>query len=275
MRIRIAILAAIAAANFAHGQYGPVPQQPNAPFSADMITTQVRTLADGTHISQPEQITKLYRDSMGRTRTEAFREPSFATQEAQPVLSNITIVDPVEGVHYILNPRKKTAQKLLLPTRSQSPFPATLPPAVSQALDGTPPGTAVAVTPTGVTYIANAHPLGIGDPAASPTKTESLGTQNIEGLTAQGRRITTTYAVGKVGNDREIVTSFESWQAPEFGMMTVLTKNSDPRTGERTMRIAHLRRAEPDPSLFTVPADYTIEESPIPRSRSRVTTPAH
>jgi hypothetical protein len=274
MRATITILATIAAANFAHGQYGPVPQQPNAPFSADEITTQVQTLADGTHITQPEQTTKLYRDSLGRTRSEAYHS-SGGAQGGQPTLTNITIVDPVEGARYLLNPNNKTAQKILLPKQSQSPFPATLPPAMSQALAGRPPGTAVQATPSGVTYVANAHPLGMGDSNAPPLKTESLGTQTIEGVTAEGRRTTTTYAVGKMGNDREIVTSFETWQSPELGMMTVLTKNSDPRTGERTMRIANLSRTEPDPSLFVVPPDYTIEEAPIPGSQGRATGSAH
>ncbi|HVW85414.1 MAG TPA: hypothetical protein VHB50_12070, partial [Bryobacteraceae bacterium] len=41
-----------------------------APYSAEEVVEQVQTLADGTHISQKPLSTKVYRDSLGRTRTE-------------------------------------------------------------------------------------------------------------------------------------------------------------------------------------------------------------
>jgi len=37
-----------------------------------------------------------------------------------------------------------------------------------------------------------------------------------------------------------------------------MTRHSDPRTGETTYRLRNILRAEPDPSLFTVPADYQV-----------------
>jgi hypothetical protein len=43
----------------------------------------------------------------------------------------------------------------------------------------------------------------------------------------------------------------------------VLTKHSDPRSGETTYRLLNIVRAEPDRSLFTVPPDYTIKGSGI------------
>jgi hypothetical protein len=39
------------------------------------------------------------------------------------------------------------------------------------------------------------------------TTSESLGTQMIEGLNTEGTRRTTTWAVGSIGNDREIVVT--------------------------------------------------------------------
>ena len=71
-----------------------------------------------------------------------------------------------------------------------------------------------------------------------------------------------------MGNDRELVRTNESWQSKELGM-TILSKNSDPRSGERTMELVSINRADPDPTLFQVPSDYTIEEQEV-----RTPTPA-
>jgi hypothetical protein len=268
MRAKITILAAIAAANFAHGQYGPVPPQPGMPFSADQIMMQVQILSDGTHIIRPDQTSKLYRDSLGRTRSDVYFAPVSAAQRAQPVLMNITIFDPIEGARYLLNPSKKKAQKFPLPKLSEQPRP----PDLAQLLAGIFTDMEVQVGPADAAPIAAP---GMDDSNAPPSKNESLGTRTMEGVTAVGRRTTMTYPARTIGNDREIVTTFEAWESPELGMMMVMTKNSDPRTGERTTRIANLSRTEPDPALFVVPPDYTIEEVPIPGSQARPTGSAH
>jgi hypothetical protein len=49
----------------------------------------------------------------------------------------------------------------------------------------------------------------------------------------------------------------------------VLTKHSDPRSGETTYRLVNVVRAEPDRSLFAVPPDYTIKGSGIHEPASR------
>jgi hypothetical protein len=55
------------------------------------------------------------------------------------------------------------------------------------------------------------------------------------------------------------VVSDESWYAPEL-QVTVYSKHSDPRSGERVYRLANLKREEPAASLFAVPADYTVKD---------------
>jgi len=42
-----------------------------------------------------------------------------------------------------------------------------------------------------------------------------------------------------------------------------MTRHSDPRTGESTYRLHNIIRAEPDRSLFMVPADYTVRDTGI------------
>ena len=49
----------------------------------------------------------------------------------------------------------------------------------------------------------------------------------------------------------------ETWDSPEL-KLRVMSKRSDPRSGENTTQILDINRAEPDPSLFTIPAGYTV-----------------
>ena len=79
----------------------------------------------------------------------------------------------------------------------------------------------------------------------------------MEGLLVAGRRETVTIPVGAEGNDRAFVVVWEAWTSSDMGI-TLLQKNSDPRTGETERRMTNLNRAEPDPALFQVPADYKI-----------------
>jgi hypothetical protein len=88
---------------------------------------------------------------------------------------------------------------------------------------------------------------------------ESLGKQTIEGVEAEGTRVTFTIPAGKIGNERPIVTVNETWYSTELQAL-VMSKNSDPRMGETTYRLTNINRSEPDPSLFQVPADYTVNE---------------
>ncbi len=89
---------------------------------------------------------------------------------------------------------------------------------------------------------------------------ESLGTQTIEGVQAEGTRITFTIPAGKIGNERPIVTVNERWYSPEL-QAVVMSKNLDPRSGDTIYRLTNISRSEPGASLFQVPADYTIKES--------------
>jgi hypothetical protein len=91
---------------------------------------------------------------------------------------------------------------------------------------------------------------------------EDLGRQTIEGVNAAGTRTTWTIPAGAIGNLQPIRIVSEQWMSPDLRIL-VLTKHSDPRTGENTYRLQNIVRAEPDRSLFTVPADYTLKESGI------------
>jgi hypothetical protein len=84
----------------------------------------------------------------------------------------------------------------------------------------------------------------------------------VEGVSATGSRSTTTFPSGAIGNLQPIKIVVEQWMSTDLHVL-VMTKHSDPRSGETTYRLQNIVRAEPDRSLFTVPADYTLKESGI------------
>jgi hypothetical protein len=85
---------------------------------------------------------------------------------------------------------------------------------------------------------------------------QDLGQRTIEGMNARGTRITTTIPAGAIGNEQPIRVVSEEWFSPDLQVL-VLTKHSDPRSGETTYTLSNIVRAEPDRSLFEIPADYT------------------
>ncbi len=91
---------------------------------------------------------------------------------------------------------------------------------------------------------------------------EDLGTSTIEGVTATGTLTTTTIPAGAIGNLQPIKVVSEEWFSPELKVL-VLTKHSDPRTGETVYRLVNIVRAEPDASLFVVPAEHNLRKSEI------------
>ena len=204
------------------------------PFSAVIEITQTQTLADGTHI-QTKSKGVVYRDSLGRIRYE---NHSFVpTDKEIPESPNmIQIFDPVARFSYWLSPRNAVA------TRSRLDEPATNQKATTQPQQSPTRGSA---SP----QVQEPRPDSV---------VEKLGTQLIEGILVTGRKNTVTFPAGMEGNDRPIVVVSEVWDSSDMGMR-LLEKISNPRTGDMERRMTNLSRTEPDPSLFQVPADYTIK----------------
>ena len=86
-----------------------------APYAAEAVTESTQTLSDGNRI-QHKSTASVYRDSEGRTRREQTLSaigPWAASGEAP---QTIFIDDSVAGVHYILNPKERTARKIAVPS---------------------------------------------------------------------------------------------------------------------------------------------------------------
>jgi len=96
-----------------------------------------------------------------------------------------------------------------------------------------------------------------------PVSTEDLGSQTMEGVLVKGTRTTHTIPAGQIGNEAPLTIVSEVWTSPELKTV-VYSKRSDPRIGEQTFRLTNIMRAEPNLSLFTVPADFRIVDDPAP-----------
>ena len=93
----------------------------------------------------------------------------------------------------------------------------------------------------------------------------------IEGLTVEGTRTTVTYPEGFFGNDRPITSTSDTWYSRDLNL-TVLSETDDPRQGKSVTKLTNISRDEPDPALFQIPSDYTVEDQPEP---NLVTAPAN
>jgi hypothetical protein len=207
-----------------------IPDVAGSPLSATQRSYSLQVLGDGTRIETSES-RQIYRDTMGRTKTE----------NGPPGSGTVVIRDPVSGVTLLLDPTVKTAQKAGLAVKARIAL-ADVEANLTRA--------------GAVIRQANAA-------ASSKPVTEDFPAQNVNGVLATGHRTTRTIPAGEIGNDRPIQLVSETWFSSELQMI-VKSSNSDPRFGETSFELTNIIRNEPDSSLFQVPADYVVpEDKPV------------
>ena len=228
------------------------PPVKGAPFCATVTTEHTQVLADGNHIRTTDS-SLLCRDSEGRTRREASLNLLGAAPETSaPKL--ITIVDPVAGVRYMLDSGNKTAHKMPLEPGAHA---ASGPPAKGEGIFIA----QHAGPPDGDVFFNRVFINKPGEDSGEPaSNSENLGDQTINGIHATGTRLTHTIPAGKIGNEKPITVTSERWYSPEL-KVTVMTKHDDPLAGVLKTELKDVSTSEPDPSLFTVPADYQVVEN--------------
>lgn len=258
-----------------------------APYSGEAVTEHVQVLADGNRIVNRFSST-VYRDAEGRTRREQTLKGLNMLAAGQEPTQIILINDPVAGVTYSLDSRSRTAIKSI-------PFKLELGPkgATGADVEGrrfefkiAPPtgnaGTMIVTSPAGspapppeariqVQRMEQINVASVSaggsytfhrtEPSPKASKvTQELGKQLIEGVEAEGKRTTITIPAGEIGNDRAIEIVSEQWYSPEL-QLVVMTRSSDPRSGETTYKLTNINRSEPAKTLFEVPSDYTVKDS--------------
>lgn len=238
-----------------------------APYSAQVVTETVQPFADGNSIKHTST-SAVYRDSLGRTRREQNFNVVGPTQVSGTPIQFITIDDPVSGVHYNLNPTKMIATQFTTSGTMNAASGDILPKKVIPSDHGD----------VSMTYFASGDGVAAGGRGGSisvqPSQvtygnaaTESLGADTMQGLSVLGTRVTRTIPAGQIGNVQPILITTDKWYSPDL-QIDVMTVHSDPRTGTTTTSLINLSRNEPNPSLFTVPAGYTIT---MPGSANKVT----
>ena len=192
-----------------------------APYSAQAVTQFTQTLANGDHIQRTTSAS-IARDSQGRTRMERSFGAIGALSAERGSGKAVMIFDPVGGKSYVLDANSRTARSTPIPEARLNP---------------------------------NFHPRH----ELASVKSEDLGTQVIQGVTAQGKRETRVIPAGREGNEKDIDIVTETWYSPDL-QVVVMSKTSDPRFGESVYQLNSISRTEPDPALFSVPSDYTVKE---------------
>ncbi|MGB0033984.1 MAG: hypothetical protein WBP79_00745 [Candidatus Acidiferrales bacterium] len=206
-----------------------------SPYTASFSTQTTQALSDGNHIQRTTSGT-LARDSQGRVRRDMTLPaigPWAASGKAAPQVTFIN--DPVAGTRFFLHPDQKTAEKM--------------------------PG-----------HSFKGHKRGNANAPKFPRRdstevvTTSLGTQMINGVSAEGTRYTRTIPAGEIGNEKPIQIVTERWFSNEL-QTVVMTKRSDPRSGETLFQLTNIQRQEPAATLFQVPSDYSVVQGGRMRGR--------
>jgi hypothetical protein len=209
-----------------------------SPVAIAYERTTVQTLADGTHISRTTQ-EWFYRDIHGRTRRELELESPAGRPEIQR--TSVIVTDPVAGETLSWMSGDSTK-----PLYAVSKFPR---PGQVNVDPGLRPAAPV--------------PAAQNPPQRPVTHRQNLGIQEVQGAPCQANRVTTTYAVGMLGNDRPITVVREDCTSREFGV-TLRELTDDPRSGVRTLTVTLLVRTDPEAPLFSPPPGYSERPSPVP-----------
>ena len=122
----------------------------------------------------------------------------------------IVITDPVAGTRYMLNPDNKTARQA--PMRGPKH--------------------------AGPDNDAHAHAMGMMGGPGDVTR-EHLGTKAINGIQAEGIRVTRTIPAGAMGNEKAITVSTDRWYSPDL-QIAVMTVHTDPMMGTVTTKLVNV-----------------------------------
>jgi hypothetical protein len=270
----------------------------NSPFSADAVSESVQTLADGNRIVRSSS-SKLYRNSEGQFRREMKSGSGGMLGSLYTYGQGVTLIDPVGGFRYAIDPNLRTTRQMhyrpnneikiitgngvsvttageaaVLSEKARAEVEAAVAagkgsgrtvvvsPRVREEIRVATAGTAV-VAPRAMVSVGG-EGIGFAHSTSASNwekQTENLGTQNIEGVEAEGTRTVTTIPAGAIGNERPIEITYEKWFSKEL-QLVVMSKHNDPRFGEQTYRLTNIVRSEPDSSLFTVPNGYKLITEP-------------
>lgn len=202
---------------------------PGAPFSGTVEIISKELLPDGSTRTR-QTVNHIARNSAGVIYNER-RQLVAPAYQGEPRLLSSHIYDPQTRLSTFLEPRTRLARQVVLkqaPRNVENSAPQTLMPSVRRPN------------------------LTITD----------LGTETVSGLQLHGTRKERIVPANLSGTGKEITITDEYWLSVELNLYLIVRHN-DPRTGEQTVGIVDVKRSEPDPATFEIPATYKIvDETP-------------
>ena len=198
----------------------PIPVNP---FTGTVNVERSSVQKDG-RIVQSKTTREIGRDSRGRIFNQ-MRTLVPASGNQSPEVVGVHIYDPETRVNIMVNDRQHTFRK------------------------GTVNRPPEAVPPSFLSASSGLNTL----PQNQFTKEEDLGDKVIEGLPVHGVRQSQTVPAENGG--KGVVITDEYWYSEDLRIDLVL-KHNDPRTGGVIMTVTGIKRSEPDPARFEIPAGY-------------------
>lgn len=182
-----------------------------SPYSAQAVTETTQTLADGNRIVR-KNTASIYRDSEGRVRREQSMMALGPLPDGRTPPPLIVIEDPVAQVSYVLESDSHVARRTSF-TRPEANTAQTV--AMAKAHKAKLEAEAAAMR-SGATVSAYASRA-----SSAEMSSESLGSKTIEGVLADGKRLTRTVPAGQMGNEKPLVYTNEVWTSPDLGVVVI------------------------------------------------------
>jgi hypothetical protein len=201
---------------------------PNAPFTAVDKVEQTRVDPDGIIVTL-KTTRAIARDSQGRVYKVARLLRPTAESGTRPIYM-IEFYDPQTRIYTLMYPRSKTFWKADLDR-----IPNLL---AQQYLYGL--------------------PMHNGLPVYKFSKEEELGTQSMLGMPVHGIR-ETQELVDSTG--KNTFGTDEYWYSDDL-RMSLVAEHKFSNGGSLTVTVTQITRAEPDPALFEIPANYRQLDRP-------------
>jgi hypothetical protein len=201
------------------------------PYSAHEIREITGIAKDGSRSPGMKGQSKVYRDSQGRTRDEGFlpMKPGDSVDPVSVGPVTINILDPVVGVSYELDTRKRVALRSM-----------------------------VQVVRMPQQNAAETSQLQKSQDRQEGRQIEQLGTRLINGLRASGSR--STFTIPANGSLPAGTNVIETWWAPDIPRPILVLKINSRLPEEQRDRLTDIRLDGPDVALFQVPSDYVIQD---------------
>jgi hypothetical protein len=232
------------------GSVAYVQVEINNPFTARRITKTFSRTASETY-KMPLVLEVIARDSAGRLRIERHGDMAVAdgsrlatphTREGAQInvtaaeLGVVTVIfDCPDGKTITLQPGMKIAQSAAYPAAQPSP--------------------------RGEHQFSSFYTSLLRHHPPADVFVEDLGSKTIEGIPAIGIR-TTQIGAEDDGWKGKPIRIFEQWVSDDLAAMLIDTTIDLKKSTETTSSLVDIERAEPEPTLFQIPAGFKINPTP-------------